>query len=191
MTPNAMDGVTYITQDPVKPGESFVYEFVAKPAGSHMYHSHHNSAEQVAKGLLGPFIVEPRDPSARPAVNREYTLVLNDGPLGFSINGKSFPATQPLTAKLGERVLIRFMNEGVMHHPMHRHGMPMEVVALDGWPVPQPYRCDTIDMPPGNRVDAIVVCDNPGTWAFHCHVLPHAESKNGMFGMVTALVVEG
>lgn len=191
VTPNAMDGVPYVTQEPVKPGGTFTYEFVALPAGSHMYHSHHNAAEQVAKGLLGAFIVEPRDPAARPVVDHEYTLILNDGPLGFTLNGKGFPATQALTARLGERVLIRFMNAGTLHHPMHLHGMPMEVVARDGWPLPQPYKCDTIDLAPGTRVDVVVTCDNPGVWAFHCHVLPHAESRAGMFGMVTALIVEG
>ncbi len=109
-TPNAMDGVPYITQDPIKPGQTFTYEFVAKPAGTHMYHSHHNAMEQVGKGLLGPFIVEPKDKSKYPKFDREYTMVLNDTLLGFTLNGKSFPATQPLTAKLGERVLVRYMN---------------------------------------------------------------------------------
>ena len=58
--PNAMDGVPFITQPPVKPGESFTYEFVVPNHGSHMYHSHHNSAKQVGLGLLGAFIVEPK-----------------------------------------------------------------------------------------------------------------------------------
>src|SRR3954470_16827934 len=58
--PNAMDGVPFITQPPVKPGQSFTYEFTVPNAGSHMYHSHHNSAKQVGLGLLGAFIVEPK-----------------------------------------------------------------------------------------------------------------------------------
>ena len=99
-TPNNMDGVPYITQPVIKPGQEFVYEFVAKPAGTHMYHSHHNAAEQVAAGLLGPFIVEPKDKATQKwKFDREYTLILNDGPHGFTINGKSFPATAPVTAK--------------------------------------------------------------------------------------------
>ncbi len=191
MTPNGMDGVPFITQPPIKPGETFTYEFVARPAGSHMYHSHHNAMEQVGKGLLGPFIVEPRDKSKYPAFDKEYTMVLNDTLLGFTLNGKSFPATQPLTAKLGQKVLVRFMNEGLMNHPMHLHGMPMRVVAKDGWLLPNPYMCDTLDVAPGDRYDVIIECDNPGTWAFHCHTLSHAESPQGMFGLVTVLVVEG
>jgi len=189
VTPNAMDGVPYLTQPPIKPGETFTYEFVAKPAGSHMYHSHHNAMEQVGKGLLGAFIVEPRDRSTSPRFDREYTLVLNDTLLGFTLNGKSFPATQPLLAKLGERVLVRYMNEGLMNHPMHLHGMAMQVVAKDGYPLPNPYLCDTLDVAPGDRYDVIIAADNPGAWAFHCHTLSHAESPQGMFGLVTALII--
>jgi len=193
IVPNNMDGVPFITQPPIKPGASFTYEFQVRDgnAGSHMYHSHHNSAEQVTKGLLGAFIVEPKDPSSRPAFDREYTIVLNDGPIGgFSLNGKSFPATQPLTAKKGEKVLVRFMNEGLMIHPMHLHGMPMTVVAQDGWLMPQPYKCDTLNIAPGQRFEAIIEATELGVWAFHCHILVHAESDHGMFGMVTALIVE-
>ena len=190
VTPNAMDGVPYLTQPPIKPGETFTYEFVAKPAGSHMYHSHHNAMEQVGKGLLGAFIVEPRDRSKSPRFDREYTMVLNDTLLGFTLNGKSFPATQPLTAKVGERVLVRYMNEGLMNHPMHLHGMAMQVVAKDGYVLANPYMCDTLDVAPGDRYDVIIEADNPGAWAFHCHTLSHAESPDGMFGLVTALIVE-
>jgi manganese oxidase len=193
MVPNAMDGVPFITQPPIKPGESFTYEFPIREgnAGSHMYHSHHNSAEQVTRGLLGPFIVEPKDPASRPAFDLEYTIVLNDGPIGgFSLNGKSFPATQPLTAKQGQRVLVRFMNEGLAIHPMHLHGMPMTVIARDGYLLPTPYMCDTIEIDPGQRTEVLIEATELGVWAFHCHVLHHAETATGMFGMVTALIVE-
>jgi FtsP/CotA-like multicopper oxidase with cupredoxin domain len=140
--------------------------------------------------MLGAFIVEPKDPTTRPAFDKDYTMVLNDGQQGFTFNGKSFPATQPLTAKLGQKVLIRFMNEGMMIHPMHLHGMPMQVIAKDGYLLPQPYMCDTLNIAPGDRWEVLVDADNPGVWAFHCHILPHAEGDKGMFGMVTALVVE-
>ena len=193
MVPNAMDGVPGITQAPIKPGETFTYEFQIRDgnAGTHMYHSHYNSAEQVTKGLLGAFIVDPKDPTTRPAFDREYTIVLNDGPIGaYSLNGKTFPATAPLTAKLGERVLIRYMNEGMMIHPMHLHGMPMLVTAQDGYLVPQPYTCDTLNIAPGQRFETIVEATEVGAWAFHCHILSHAEGSHGMFGMVTAFIVE-
>ena len=193
VVPNAMDGVPFITQPPIKPGETFTYEFQIREgnAGSHMYHSHHNSAVQVTKGLLGAFIVEPKDPSTRPAYDVEYTMILNDGPIGgYTLNGKSFPATQPLYAKKGQRVLVRFMNEGLMIHPMHLHGMPQQVIAQDGYLLPQPYMCDTLNIAPGQRFDVIIEATEVGVWAFHCHILSHAESRHGMFGMVTAMIVE-
>jgi FtsP/CotA-like multicopper oxidase with cupredoxin domain len=193
IVPADQDGVPFITQPPIKPGESFTYEFPIREgnAGTHMYHSHMNAAEQVTRGMLGAFIVEPKDPSTRPQFDREYTLVLNDGYIGgYSLNGKSFPATHPLVAKRGEKVLIRYLNEGVMIHPMHLHGMPMTVVACDGYLLPQPYMCDTLNIAPGQRFEAIVEATEVGTWAFHCHILTHAESAHGMFGMVTVFVVE-
>jgi FtsP/CotA-like multicopper oxidase with cupredoxin domain len=66
----------------------------------------------------------------------------------------------------------------------------MTVIAKDGWDQPAPWKCDTLNIAPGERWDVIVNCNNPGTWAFHCHILPHAESDHGMFGMVTALIVQ-
>jgi FtsP/CotA-like multicopper oxidase with cupredoxin domain len=188
--PNNMDGVGFINQEPIKQGATFTYEFTLRNSGTHMYHSHHNSMDQVNRGLLGAFIVDPRDRSAYPRYDREYVMVLNDLNLGFTINGKGFPATDAVSAKLGERVLIRFLNEGVMNHPMHLHGMPMLVFAKDGWPLNPPQLCDTIDVAPGNRYDAIVEATEPGVWAFHCHILSHAEGPQGMFGLVTVMIVE-
>jgi FtsP/CotA-like multicopper oxidase with cupredoxin domain len=188
--PNDQDGVPFITQPPVKPGQSYTYEFTVPNAGSHMYHSHHNAAKQVGLGLLGALIVEPKVKGQFDNPDVDEVFILNDGAHGYTFNGKSFPATQPLVAKLGQKLRIRFMNEGMMIHPMHLHGMHMTVIAKDGWPVPAPWKCDTLNVAPGERWDVIVNCNNPGTWAFHCHILPHAESEHGMFGMVTALVVQ-
>ena len=188
--PNDQDGVPFLTQPPVKPGEAYTYEFTVPNAGSHMYHSHHNAAMQVGLGLLGAFIVEPRRPVAAHRADVDYVMVLNDGSHGYTLNGKGFPATEPIVCKLGQTVRIRFMNEGMMIHPMHLHGKHMTVIAKDGWDQPAPWRCDTLNIAPGERWDVLVKATNPGTWAFHCHILPHAESEHGMFGMVTALVVQ-
>jgi FtsP/CotA-like multicopper oxidase with cupredoxin domain len=189
--PNNMDGVPFITQPPIKPGESFTYEFTVPNAGSHMYHSHHNAAKQVGLGMLGAFIVERRVPMPiEKGVDVDYVMILNDGMHGYTLNGKSFPATEPVKAKKGQKLRIRYMNEGMMIHPMHLHGMHMTVIAKDGWEQPAPWKCDTLNIAPGERWDVIVNCNNPGVWAFHCHILPHAESDHGMFGMVTALIVE-
>jgi manganese oxidase len=190
MVPNKMDGVPFVTQPPIKPGQSFTYEFVARNPGSHMYHSHHNSTKQVGQGLLGAFIIEPKDKSKDPAYDVEYTMILNDQLGGFTLNGKGFPATAPLTAKLGQKVRIRYMNEGQLIHPMHLHGLPQRVFAKDGWNLPQPFMCDTLNIAPGERWDVIVDCSEAGVWAFHCHILSHAEGDHGMYGMVTALIVK-
>ena len=141
----------------------------------------------MTSGLLGAFVVH--DP-ADPPVAVDYTMVLNDGPLGFTINGKGFPATEPIVARLGDTVRVRYLNEGLQIHPMHLHGIAQEVIAKDGYPLPQPYTADTIMVAPGERLDVLVRATEPGTWAFHCHILNHAEGADGMFGMVTAMVVQ-
>ena len=188
--PNDQDGVPFITQPPIKPGTSFTYEFTVPNAGSHMYHSHHNAATQTMLGMLGAFIVEPKVPTAVEKADVDYVMILNDGPHGYTLNGKSFPATEPVVVKKGQKLRLRYMNEGMMIHPMHLHGMHMTVIAKDGWDQPAPWKCDTLNIAPGERWDVIVDCNNPGTWAFHCHILTHAESQHGMFGMVTVLVVK-
>ena len=187
--PNAMDGVPFLTQPPIKPGATFVYEFNAGPFGSHMYHSHHNATEQVGMGMLGPLIVMPKDKSVDPTYDKDELFILNDTLGGFTINGKGFPATAPYTAKLGQKIRFRFMNEGQAVHPVHLHGLTFEVFARDGYPLPAPFKCDTLNVAPGERWDAIVLADAVGAWAFHCHVLSHAEGQTGMYGMVTALIV--
>ena len=188
--PNEQDGVPYVTQQPIKPDETFIYEFIVPNAGSHMYHAHHNSLEQVVGGLLGAFIVEPKDKRDEPIFDRDYTMILNDTFLGFTINGKSFPYTQPVIAKVGERVRIRYMNEGLMIHPMHLHGQPQRVFAKDGYNLPAPYLVDTLLVAPGERYDVLVEARAPGIWAFHCHILSHVDAPTGMFGMVTPFVVQ-
>ena len=191
-TPNSMDGVPDITQPPIVPGEDFVYEFVAREAQVGMYHSHHDAHVQVTNGLLGAFYVgEMPLPAGVPTPAVDIPMVLNDaGAIGLSINGKSFPATAPVVARVGDWVKIDYMNEGMQIHPMHLHGMPQMVIAKDGWPVAQPQMMDTVNIAPGERVSVLVHATEPGAWAWHCHILNHAEASTGMFGMVTALVVQ-
>ena len=185
--PADMDGVPVMSQDAVLPGEMFNYEYTIRNTGSNMYHSHFNAQEQVPMGLLGAMIIA--DPKEEP-VDRDVTMVLNDGPLGFTMNGKGFPATAPIELERGETLRIRYMNEGLQIHPMHLHGMPQKVVAKDGHLLPRPHMEDTVLVAPGERVDVIVEATEPGMWAFHCHILNHAEGPDGMFGMVTAVIVD-
>ena len=187
VVPNAVDGVPGLTQPLVKPGESYTYEFTVRNSGSHMYHSHMNGSNQIPGGLLGAFIV---DDGEEPEVDQDVLMVLNDGPLGYTINGKGFPATHPIVAAPGERIRIRYMNEGLQVHPMHLHGMPQTVIAKDGYDLPQPYFADTVLVAPGERIDVLVDATELGLWAFHCHILTHAEGPQGMFGMVTVMIVQ-
>ena len=101
-----------------------------------MYHSHHNATDQVGRG---PARRVHRRPEPDPvSADRDYVWISNDQLGGFTINGHGFPAVVPVLAAVGETVRIRFMNEGIMMHPWHLHGMPMRVVARDGWPLGAP-----------------------------------------------------
>jgi len=198
--PFAMDGVPDITQDPIKPGQSFTYDFTPKQEFLGMYHSHHDAQVQVPNGMLGIFQVgEQALPANTGPVTQEVPMVLNDaGVIGLSINGKSFPATAPIIAHVGEWVKIDYFNEGLQIHPMHLHGLPQLVIGEDGYALPAPYTVDTLMVAPGQRFSVLVhptadflgPNNTPGIWAFHCHILTHAEGPNGMFGMVTTFIVE-
>ena len=73
-------------------------------------------------------------------------------------------------------------------------GLDVTVLATwkikDGFPVANPQDEDTVTVAPGESYTVLVHATEPGTWVWHCHILPHAENENGMFGMVTALVVK-
>jgi len=183
--------VTFITQPPIKPGETFTYSFTAQatPAVG-MYHSHHNAVTQVPNGLAGTFLVGHLPVPAGVTVAQEQIMMVNDaGTIGLAINGKSFPATTPVAAAKDDWIQVHYLNEGLMAHPMHLHGVGQLVIAKDGFPLPQPYEADTINVAPGERYTVLVHATEVGTWAWHCHILTHAEGATGMFGMVTALIV--
>jgi len=117
-------------------------------------------------------------------VTQEVPMVLNDaGVIGLSINGKSFPATAPIIAHVGDWVELNYFNDGLQIHPMHLHGLPQLVIAEDGCPLASPYTVDTIAVAPGQRFTTLVHVtsdflgpnNTPGIWAFHCHILTHAE----------------
>jgi FtsP/CotA-like multicopper oxidase with cupredoxin domain len=193
--PNDMDGVPFVTQDPIMPGKSWTYDFtITDPPGIYVYHSHFNSAEQVGAGLYGAIIVTPKTGwrsvyGVEPDV--ESTLFVGDGTLGYNINGKGFPSTLPIVANDGDWVLVHIVNEGELLHPMHLHGFHFQVVGQDGFPLSAAnrYMADTLVVAPGQRFDLLVHADSPGFWAFHCHILNHVEGPEGMFGMVTVLIV--
>ncbi len=194
--PNSMDGVPGVTQDPIQPGETFTYEFTAKPAGTFMYHSHFEGDVQVSAGLYAPFIIDPKEPEANPpAVDKVLMIsewLQKDGqtyapmpmsgmePNYFTINGKSFPATEQITVKKGERVRLRLIGIGQFIHPMHLHGFPFKIVATDGHLVPEAAQLtkDTISVAPGERYDIEFIPTETGEWMLHCHILHHTTNAN-------------
>lgn len=212
---NRADGIPGLTQYPIKSGEAFTYEFTAKNAGTHFYHTHGSSHMDIAlqfdMGLSGPLIIEPKNPAK---YDREYVYVLDeweinpDGSNGalthvgkqgghihqhnyniFTINGRVFPDTEPLMAKEGDRVLIRLINAGTQEiHPMHTHGHSFKVIAIDGNPVPKTAQQirDNLPVFPGERYDIELIADNPGVWLFHCHHVHHASA-----GMALPFFYEG
>jgi FtsP/CotA-like multicopper oxidase with cupredoxin domain len=189
--PNGMDGVADVTQKRIEPGETFTYEFDASPTGTFMYHTHYNSAEQEGKGLYGIFQVDPKE-GARIQSDVEVFQVLSELGGYYLINGKAFPATEPIQAKVGQRVLIHLVNLGQMTHPMHMHGAPFQVVGTDGYPVPagQELTKDVINIGPGERYDLLMNANNPGTWLFHCHILTHVQNHGvEPGGMITVVKV--
>ena len=201
-TPNDMDGVSPITQDLIRSGEDFTYEFVAEKPAVGMYHAHHHGHVQIPNGMFAVMLIGevplPRGEtiSGIPIpedleVAQEFPMVLNDaGVIGFSLNGKSFPATAPIVATEGDWILAHYYNEGLQIHPMHQHQFPQLVVAKDGIPLDNPYWADTVNVAPGERYSVLMNVDRAGVWVWHCHILTHVERDEGMFGMVTAMVVQ-
>jgi manganese oxidase len=189
--PFEADGVAPLTQPFIEPGDTFVYEYTTTRPAVGMYHPHHHGFEKLPNGMLGTIIIGELPLPEGVEVSQEIPMVLNDaGTLGFGLNGKSFPATEPIVAAEGEWVLVHYLNEGLMPHPMHLHKLDQLVIAKDGFPLEAPYLADTINVAPGERYSVLVQASEVGTWAWHCHILTHAERDDGMFGMVTAMVVQ-
>jgi manganese oxidase len=203
--PNDQDGVAPLTQPLIAPGDTFTYEFVADEPAIGMYHPHHHGQIKLPNGMFGAFIIGDMGtdiplPTGRTVSGRtvpedlevvaEIPMILNDaGTIGLTINGKGWPATEPIVVDEGDWFIVHYYNEGLQIHPMHLHQMPQLVVAKDGFALDAPQWEDTVNIAPGERYTVLVQATDPGVWAFHCHILTHAERHEGMFGMVTALIV--
>lgn len=201
------DGVPHVTQHPIEPGDSYVYRFVADKTGSLWYHCHVNVSEHVGlRGMWGPFVVIPKNPTelerkvTKEAIlmfsgwNSEVAKVYGEGghPAQvinyFSINGKSFPMTQPLRVKKGDVLRLR-LYAATLPVAFHLHGHDVLVTHKDGLPLAEPYPADVINMGPGERIDAIVEMNNPGLWVTHDHI-EHHTTNNGKEHGGSMLVVE-
>ena len=199
--PNDQDGVPGITQPPIMPGETYTYEFTAVATGTHWYHTH-SSGRHIGKGLYGMFEVVPKKGDFK--ADHDYRVMIGDTDLGFTFNGKSYPATTTLKAEVGQRIRIRVVDTGDQVHAIHLHGTPFEVVAQDGIPIKEPDRMDTVTISPGQTLDLIATFTNPGKWLLHCHIFGHSHKTDdthsmsgatagadttGMTGMVTIVNV--
>jgi hypothetical protein len=197
--PNAMDGPADITQLPIPPGGSYVYEFTAAQHGTYFYHSHDHPDRQQALGLYGAIIIDPKDPAAEVKADIDYVIQLQEWlkregltypamlmegamPNYFTINGKAYPATDTISMKVGQTIKLRFVGtNNNFIHPMHIHGGPFTVVARDGITLSPNARfeADTINVGPGQRYDVIWTARKPGKWLVHCHI-PHHTSNNNV-----------
>jgi FtsP/CotA-like multicopper oxidase with cupredoxin domain len=194
--PNGMDGVSGLTQAPIPPGKTFVYEFIAQRAGTFMYHPHADEMVQMAMGMMGSWVTHPRDPRFE-AVDRDFVFLLaaydiDPGSatprimtmLDFNLwtfNSRVFPGIDAMPVRLGDRVRVRIGNLSMTSHPIHIHGHEFEVAGTDGGWVPRSARWPevTTDIGVGQmraiEFDAIA----EGDWAFHCHKSHHTMNAMG------------
>ncbi len=187
--PNGMDGVSGLTQRPIKPGDTFRYEFTLRQHGTYMYHPHADEMVQMALGMMGFFIIHPRRPPTcqrdfciflaewliRPGTSRPDPMVMLDFNT-FTFNGKAYPGTAPLVVKTGQRVRLRLANLSMNSHPVHIHGFSFQQVATDGGEIPPSARFPetTVNVPVGTTRTVEFLADVPGDWPLHCHKTHHA-----------------
>lgn len=194
--PNGYDGVAGLNQPAIQPGETYVYEFVLRQHGTHMYHPHADEMTQMAFGMMGLFIVHPREPEPAP-VQRDYAVLLHNWAVHpgtyrpdpsvmqdfnlWTFNSKVFPAIEPLVARTGERVRLRIGNLSMWNHPIHLHGKPFQVTGSDGgrWPRAQWRREVTEIVGVGQMRDLEFDAVDPGDWALHCHMAHHTMNAMG------------
>jgi FtsP/CotA-like multicopper oxidase with cupredoxin domain len=177
--PNAMDGVPGVTQKAVRPGETFVYEFTPKDAGTFWFHPHVRASEQVERGLYGVLIVDDPDP---PPYARDLVWVLDDWLLdesgqvfgefntrhdlamdgrwgnAITINGRT---NAVLRAQPGERVRLRLLNtsNGRVYRPDFGD-LNAQIIAVDGMYLRSPIPARDFELAPGNRIDVDVTFDH-------------------------------
>jgi len=189
--PIEQDGVPELSQAPIPPGDEHVYEFdIPDTPGTYFYHTHFSADRQQPLGLYGALIIDDPEPPSDVASEHvialgEWTVIGSETypamqlegmlPNYFTFNGKSYPATETLEAKVGHRILFRLIGTGQFIHPIHIHGGPFEIVATDGNPVPPAARLtkDTVLVGPGERYDVVWTARSPGKWLLHCHINHH------------------
>ncbi|HIV69438.1 MAG TPA: copper oxidase [Candidatus Aquabacterium excrementipullorum] len=195
LLPSGMDGVGGLTQPHIPPGKTFVYEFTLPRAGTHMYHPHGDEMVQMAMGMMGLFIIHPKDPRQF-KVDRDFAFVMAAYDIepgaatprvsemtDFNLwtwNSRVFPGIDPLVARTGDRVRVRVGNLTMTNHPIHMHGPSFEVTGTDGGWVPKSARWPevTTDIAVG-QMRAIEFDAIAGDWSIHCHKSHHTMNAMG------------
>ena len=196
--PNGMDGVGGLTQRAIPPGETFKYEWTVRQSGTYMYHSHHDEMTQMAMGMMGMLVFHPRNPSPDYNVDRDFAIMLSEWRIDpgtstpnpnemndfniLTMNAKCYPGTEPLVAKIGDRVRIRFGNLSAMdHHSIHLHGHYFKNTATNGGRIPTAaqHPGSTLFVPVGDTQDIEFIASDPGDWAVHCHMTHHVMNQMG------------
>jgi manganese oxidase len=205
--PVRFDGVPGLTQSPIRPGEVYAYEFDLHQNGTYFYHSH--DAMQEGIGMVGLFIIHPKEPH-EPRIDRDFALVSQEWAVLpgatipntmsmefnlFTFNGRSGPYVTPLVCKLGERVRIRFINfSAIDHHPFHLHGVTFWVTGTEGG------RIQSSAWIAGNTVlvgvaqvrEIEFIANNVGDWPLHCHMFHHMMNfMSTMVGPMGSHTVQG
>ena len=195
LLPSGMDGVGGLSQPQIQPGETYVYEFTLRQHGSHMYHPHADEMVQMAVGMMGMFVIHPRNGEPEP-IDRDYVILLHNWALHpgtyrpdpsvmqdfdlWTMNSKVFPAIEPLVARSGERVRVRIGNLSMWNHPIHMHGVQFLVTGSDGgrWPkgLWRPETTEIVGVGQTRDLEFVAV---PGDWAFHCHMSHHTMNAMG------------
>jgi FtsP/CotA-like multicopper oxidase with cupredoxin domain len=196
--PNGMDGVSGLTQRSIKPGQTFVYEFVARRPGSFMYHPHADEMTQMAMGMMGLWITHPKEKHPLiDEVNRDFCFLLNAFDIDpgsytpktmtmldfnlWSWNSRIFPGIDSLNVRLHDKVRIRVGNLTMTNHPIHLHGHEFTVTGTDGGPIPHTARWPevTTDVAVGQMRQVEFVADEEGDWSLHCHKSHHTMNAMG------------
>jgi len=196
LVPNGMDGVGGLTQPHIKPGQTFVYEFEIRKSGTFMYHPHADEMVQMAMGMMGFFVVHPRDPKLY-RVDRDFVFLMSTYDIDpgsylpkvmtmtdfnmWTWNSRVFPGIDPLVVRQGDRVRVRIGNLTMTNHPIHLHGPHFEVTCTDGGWVKDSARWPevTTDVPVGAMRAFEFDATDPGDWAIHCHKSHHTMNAMG------------
>lgn len=194
--PSGMDGVGGLSHPGIPPGKTYVYEFDLIKSGTFMYHPHGDEMVQMAMGMMGMFIVHPKDPTFMP-VDRDFCIMLNAFDIDpgtyvprimtmtdfnlWTWNSRIFPDIDPLVVNQGDRVRVRVGNLTMTNHPIHMHGYDFKVTCTDGGWVPEAAQWPevSIDIPVGAMRAYEFTADHLGDWAIHCHKSHHTMNAMG------------